>query len=322
MNMEKEDKNNLIDDVTEDTVLEVKLKEAGRLDKVLAKSISEISRNRIQQLIEEQRVFLNNIKVENKKTEADMGDEVRLIIPAPVELDIKPEDLKLDIVYEDDDILVINKPSGMVVHPCKGHYSGTLVHGLLHHCRGRLSDINGVIRPGIVHRIDMDTSGLLVVAKNNIAHERLAKELQEHLIERTYYALIYGRMKPECGVIDLPIGRDPNNRKRMWVCKQGGKRAITSYEEIEVFPAYSLLKLNLKTGRTHQIRVHLSYNRHPIVGDILYGPKKALVEGGQLLHAKKIAFTHPVTGDRMEFEVPLPLDFERVLEKLRKSGRI
>ena len=234
------------------------------------------------------------------------------------------ENIPIDIIYEDSDIIVINKPSGMVVHPAPGNESGTLVNALLYHCGSTLSGINGVIRPGIVHRIDKDTSGLLVVAKNDESHVFLSSLLKDHGIKRTYHAIIIGHMKEQCGTVDAPIARHPVDRKKMAVVV-GGRDAITHYEVIEEFTGYSYLKLNLETGRTHQIRVHMSYKGHPIIGDTVYGGGKTTFEkanapllDGQILHAKELSFPHPKTKEIMHFECDLPSNFETLLEKLRK----
>ena len=240
-------------------------------------------------------------------------------MPEPEILSVEPEDIPLDIVYEDEDVLVVNKPRGMVVHPAVGNYTGTLVNAILYHCGERLSSINGVIRPGIVHRIDKDTSGLLMIAKNNMAHESLSAQLAEHSITRRYTALVYHNLSKDTGTVDAPIGRDPKNRLRMAVTTQNSKRAVTHWTVLERFGKYTLIEAKLETGRTHQIRVHMSHIKHPLVGDMVYGPKKqALTEEGQMLHARVLGFVHPRTGEYMEFERPLPEEFEQVLRKVRK----
>ncbi|MBR5230213.1 MAG: RluA family pseudouridine synthase, partial [Firmicutes bacterium] len=220
---------------------------------------------------------------------------------------------------EDDDVLVVNKPKGMVVHPAVGNYTGTLVNAIMYHCGDRLSSINGVIRPGIVHRIDKDTSGLLMIAKNNKSHESLSAQLAEHSITRRYVALVHNNFAEDGGTVDAPIGRDPKNRLRMAVTKENSKHAVTHWQVLERLGKYTLIDARLETGRTHQIRVHMAYRNHPLVGDMVYGPKKpSLTEDGQMLHAKVLGFIHPSTGQYMEFARPLPDSFEKVLEKLRR----
>lgn len=246
---------------------------------------------------------------------------MEIIIPAPKELDIEAENIPLDIVYEDEDVLVVNKPKGMVVHPAVGNYTGTLVNAVMYHCGERLSSINGVIRPGIVHRIDKDTSGLLMIAKNDMAHESLSAQLAEHSINRRYRALVYANIKEDEGTIDAPIGRDPRNRLRQAVTDtEHGKRAVTHYRVLERFGQYTLIEAKLETGRTHQIRVHMAYKKHPLVGDSVYGPKKGQIKAeGQMLHAKVLGFVHPRTGEYMEFDSELPEYFEDILKGLRKE---
>lgn len=286
-----------------------------RLDVFVASMEEELSRSFVQKLISEGLVLVNGkgAKANHRLKE---GDEVAVAIPPPVELDVLPEPIPLDIYYEDVDVLVINKPRGMVVHPAEGNYTGTLVNALLYHCRD-LSGINGVLRPGIVHRIDKDTSGLLMVAKNDQAHERLAEQLKEHTVTRGYLALAHGALKYDIGVVDAPIGRDPGDRQKMAVTGRNAKRAVTHYRVLGRAQNYTLLELRLETGRTHQIRVHLSYTGHPLVGDTRYGPARPHFNlDGQFLHAYLLGFVHPRTGEYLEFKAPLPEELSAVLEKL------
>ena len=292
-----------------------------RLD-VFVSSYMSITRSSAQNLIDEGNVTVNG-KVESKNYKLRSGDNVEIEESEPKILDVTPENIPLNIIYEDSDIIVINKPSGMVVHPAPGNESGTLVNALLYHCGDTLSGINGVIRPGIVHRIDKDTSGLLVVAKNDDAHVFLSSLLKDHGIKRTYHAIIIGHMKEQNGTVNAPIARHPIDRKKMAVVS-GGREAITHYEVIEEFTGYSYLKLNLETGRTHQIRVHMSYKGHPIIGDTVYGGGKTTFEkanaallDGQILHAKELSFPHPKTKEMMHFECDLPNNFSALLDKLR-----
>ena len=292
-----------------------------RLDQFLASQLEDFSRSYIQKLIENENVKVNNSVCSVKKEKVKSGDEVEITVPEPVELTVDPENIPLDIVYEDDDVLVVNKPKGMVVHPAAGNYTGTLVNAIMYHCGDRLSSINGVVRPGIVHRIDKDTSGLLMIAKTDRAHESLSVQLAEHSVTRKYYALVYHNFKEDEGVIDKPIGRDPRNRLRNAVTYENSKRAVTHYKVLERFGKYTLVQCILETGRTHQIRVHMSYLKHPLVGDLVYGPKKqTLPVSGQMLHAKVIGFVHPVTGEYMEFDSELPEYFADILAKLRKEN--
>ena len=303
--------------------------EAGeRLDFCIGVFCEELSRSRAAKLIEDGAVKINSLPAK-KKQEVKEGDLIEIDMPEVAQMSAEPEDIPLDIVYEDGDIVVINKPKGMVVHPAAGNPSGTLVNALLHHCRGSLSGIGGVLRPGIVHRIDKDTSGLLVVAKNDAAHRALAAELKYHGIEREYHALALGGFKTAAGTVDLPIGRHPEDRKRMAVLKNSpsAKNAVTHYEVIEAFGKITYLKFHLETGRTHQIRVHSSHLGHALVGDTVYGggntpfeKKHASLINGQTLHAKRLTLTHPKTGERMTFETELPPEFKRLLEILRTEN--
>ena len=300
-----------------------------RLDSYIAKMSGE-SRSAATRAIEEGRVSLTRcgeVKKIDKKYSVLEGDTVELVTCEPVEYEADAEDIPIDVVYEDDDIIVINKPSGMVVHPAAGNFSGTLVNALLHHCNGSLSGIGGVMRPGIVHRIDKDTSGLLVCAKNDKAHRALSEELEHHGIVREYHALVNGGFREPRGKVDLPIGRHPVDRKRMAVLTAPGaraKHAVTHYEVMEAFSGVSYLKLILETGRTHQIRVHMSHLGHPLLGDEVYGGGKSRFERehskhlcGQALHAKRLTLTHPTKGERMTFECDLPEEFSRLLKILR-----
>ena len=294
-----------------------------RLDELLGE-LAEISRSRAAKLIESGAVTVNGQPV-SKKHAVKCGDEVELSLPEPEPSEALPECIPLRVVYEDGDIIVINKPSGMVVHPAPGNYSGTLVNALLYHCGKSLSGIGGVLRPGIVHRIDKDTSGLLVVAKNDEAHAALSNQMQSHGIVREYHALVNGGFKIESGTVDLPIGRHPVDRKRMAVIRDGSARdAVTHYAVIEQYGQVSYLRLRLETGRTHQIRVHMSHLGHPLLGDTVYGGGKTAFEkrhapllDGQALHAKRLSFRHPTTGEMMDFECPLPENFEKLLKILR-----
>lgn len=286
-----------------------------RVDKFLTEQFEEWSRTQIQQWIKEGFVLVegNPVKANYKLAEED---ELILKVPPLRELELQPESIPLDIVYEDQDVVVINKPRGMVVHPAPGHYSGTLVNALLAHCDD-LSGINGVFRPGIVHRIDKDTSGLIMAAKNDLAHDSLARQLKNHTVQRIYAALVHGKIPHDKGTIDAPIGRDPKDRKKMTATNKNSKTAVTHFVVKERFAEYTLIECKLETGRTHQIRVHMQYIGHPLVGDPLYGPKKTLNINGQALHAKIIGFEHPRTGNYLEFEAPLPEDMEILIEELK-----
>ena len=304
-----------------ETVLTFTPETAGvRLDKWLAEQDTlSLTRSVIQTRMEQGDVTVNG-KAVSKNYKIRSGDTVQVVIPEPVSLELIPEPIPLDIVYEDDDVLVVNKPRGMVVHPAAGNYNGTLVNAVMYHCRDRLSSINGVIRPGIVHRIDKDTSGLLMIAKNNRAHESLSRQLAEHTITRKYTALVYNNFNEDEGTVDAPLGRDPKNRLRRAVVSENSKRAVTHWRVLERFGKYTLIEALLETGRTHQIRVHMAYINHPLVGDLLYGPKKQTIfQDGQLLHAGVLGFIHPSTGQYMEFSRPIPEEFQQVIEKIRRS---
>ena len=286
-----------------------------RIDAFIADN-TDITRSRATSLLADGNVTVNG-QVKGKSYKVKAGDQIVINVPDPVELDAKPQDIPLDIVYEDDDLLVVNKPKGMVVHPAAGNLDGTLVNALLFHCKGRLSGINGVMRPGIVHRIDKDTSGLLIVAKNDAAHARLAEQIKEHSFTREYEAVVYGNVKADNGSISAPIGRHPVKRKQMAVTAQNSKNAVTHYTVLKRFGDFTHLRLRLETGRTHQIRVHMSYIGHAVAGDEVYGPKNVIKSlGGQCLHAKKIGFIHPSTNQYMEFDSELPQYFNSFLDKM------
>ena len=289
-----------------------------RADAALARLAPDLTRSAAQRLLEEGRVLREGRPL-RKNDKLQAGDVLVLHLPEPQPVALEPEDIPLDIVYEDGDLLVINKPKGLVVHPAAGHWSGTLVNALLYHCRDSLSGINGELRPGIVHRIDKDTSGLLIVAKNDFAHQALAAQLQDHTLARTYVCLVVGGVREDSGVIDAPIGRHPTDRKKMAVTEKNSRHAVTHWRVLERFPGYTLLECRLETGRTHQIRVHMAYRNHPIVGDTVYGrPKPELGQDSQCLHARALTFRHPRTGETMTLTCPLPDYFTRLLEALRR----
>lgn len=290
---------------------------AVRLDKYLAEQLPDLSRSYIQKLILDGNVTVNQKHVKsNYKTSA--GDIIEIAVPEPEEPDILPEDIPLNILYEDEDILVVNKPKGMVVHPAPGHYSGTLVNAVMYHCKGQLSGINGILRPGIVHRIDRDTTGSLLICKNDKAHRILAEQLKEHSITRKYHAIIYGNLKENTGTIVAAIGRHPTDRKKMSTKAPNGRRAVTHYKVLERFGKFTYIECQLETGRTHQIRVHMASIGHPILGDDVYGPAKSSYKlNGQTLHAKILGIRHPSSREYMEFDAPLPEYFENLLKKLQ-----
>lgn len=291
-----------------------------RLDKLIAGADETLTRSAVQNLIEAGAVLLNG-RIASKSAVPKAGDEIRVEIPDPTGIDAQPEEIPLEIVYEDEWLLVVNKPKGMVVHPAPGNERGTLVNALLAHCGNSLSGINGKIRPGIVHRIDKDTSGLLIVAKNDEAHQSLALQIKEHSFTRVYEAVVIGNLKEDTGSVDAPIGRDPNDRKRMKVTEKNSRSAVTHYEVLERFGDFTHLRLRLETGRTHQIRVHMASIGHPVAGDPVYGPKKVIESlGGQCLHARVIGFVHPKTGEYLEFSSELPDYFRSFLEKLRNRN--
>lgn len=288
-----------------------------RIDKYLSDEMQDVSRSRIQKLIESGLVTVNGGKIKaNYKVAAE--DMINVTLPELEVPQIEPEDIPLDIVYEDSDIIVVNKPKGMVVHPAAGHYSGTLVNALMYHCRDNLSGINGVLRPGIVHRIDMNTTGVLVACKNDYAHNFISEQLSVHSITRKYYAIVLNGFNTEEGVVDAPIGRNPSDRKKMAIDKKNGKRAVTHYKVLEQFGKYSYIECQLETGRTHQIRVHMSSIGHPLLGDDVYGSGKSPFNlTGQTLHAGVLGFIHPSTKEYVEYSAPLPEYFQKVLDKLR-----
>ena len=289
-----------------------------RIDKFLSDNIEECSRSMIVQIIEEQNVLVNG-KNCNKKYKVKENDFIEITIPDPVEYIAKAENIPLDIVYEDEDLLVVNKNKGMVVHPAAGNYEGTLVNALLYYCKDSLSGINGVLRPGIVHRIDKNTSGLLIVAKNDFAHKHLAEQIKEHSFTREYEAVVLGNLKSEEGTVDAPIGRNPSDRKKMCVTDKNSKNAVTHYNVIERYNGHTHIKCKLETGRTHQIRVHMSYLGHPVAGDDVYSykTKEKFSFEGQCLHAKKIGFVHPRTQEFLFFDSELPEYFKDYLQKLK-----
>lgn len=285
-----------------------------RIDKALSQMEEAWSRSQISNWLDDERILVNGVNVK-AKYKVRLGDIIEVDIPEVEDLEIIPEDLNLEIIYEDADVLVVNKPRGMVVHPAPGHPSGTLVNGLMHHCKD-LSGINGVARPGIVHRIDKDTSGLLMVAKNDVAHESLVNQLVNKTVTRKYTALVHGHIAHEKGTIEAPIGRDQKDRQKQAVV-DNGKHAVTHFQVLENFGEFTLVECRLETGRTHQIRVHMNYIGFPLAGDPKYGPKKTLEFDGQVLHAGVLGFEHPVTKEYLEFEAPLPEDFKQLLEEFR-----
>lgn len=293
----------------------------SRIDKCISLLVADVTRSRAQQLIESGDITVNG-KPAGKSLKVNAGDRICINMPDPEPIEAVPENIPLDIRYEDEYLLVVNKPKDMVVHPAAGNYTGTLVNALLYHCGDSLSGINGVMRPGIVHRIDKDTSGLLMVAKNDFAHRSLAQQIKEHSFRREYQAVVYGRFKEPEGVVDAPIGRNPSDRKKMAVTMKNSRHAITHYEVIREYASFSHMRLHLETGRTHQIRVHMAYLGHPVAGDPVYGPKKVIKElGGQCLHAGLIGFVHPKTGEYMEITSELPEYFINFLRKIENEKR-
>lgn len=295
----------------------IELESGERIDKYLSQELPELSRSYIQKLIKGNQVFVNQSAIKaNYRLEEE--DEILVIIPDAKEPDILPEKISLDILYEDADILIVNKPKGMVVHPSAGHYSGTLVNALLYHCKDSLSGINGVLRPGIVHRIDKDTTGSLLVCKNDIAHQFLAEQFKAHSMKRVYHAIVHGVLKEDRGTIEGPIGRHPQDRKKMCINSKNGKAAVTHYKVLQRFSNYTYISCELETGRTHQIRVHMASIHHPLLGDEVYGPAKCPIKHleGQTLHAMTLGIIHPKTKEYIEFNAPLPNYFQKLLLKL------
>ena len=288
-----------------------------RIDKYLSSVNEQLSRSYIQKLLKSGLVLVDGKPVK-ASYQVDEGDVISLDIPEAVEPEIEPEDMDLDILYEDQDVILVNKPKGMVVHPAAGHYSHTLVNGLMYHCKDQLSGINGVMRPGIVHRIDMDTTGVIIACKNDMAHNSIAAQLKEHSITRRYQAIVHGVLKDDAGTVEGPIGRHPTDRKKMSINYNNGKSAVTHYKVLKRFRQYTHVECRLETGRTHQIRVHMASIGHPLLGDLVYGPGKCPIPGlqGQTLHAGVLGFIHPRTGEYMEFTAPLPEYFAKLLNTL------
>lgn len=298
------------------TITVFQSEEGLRIDKFLSEKLPDLTRSSVQRLLDAGNISCNGVKV-GKNYRLRAGDLLEITIPEPAPLALIPEEIPLEICYEDEDLLVVNKPKGMVVHPAPGNFTGTLVNALLAHCGDSLSGINGVIRPGIVHRIDKDTSGLLIVAKNDFAHQKLAEQIKEHHFTREYEAVVHGGFAEDKGMVDAPIGRHPIDRKKMAVTQKGSRNAVTHYRVIARYRALTHLRLRLETGRTHQIRVHMAYIGHPVAGDAVYGPKKPMGGlNGQCLHAKLIGFVHPRDGRYLEIESPLPDYFTALLERL------
>lgn len=291
--------------------------EDERIDKCICNYMDSLSRSYIQKIIKDGNVFVNDAPVKaNYKVKVD--DNIRFVIPDNVEPDIPAQDIPLDIIYEDADVLIVNKPKDMVVHPAPGHYEGTVVNAVMYHCKDALSGINGVMRPGIVHRIDKDTTGSLIICKNDESHNNIAAQLKDHSIHRLYRAVVWGRVADDEGVIDAPIGRHPTDRKKMAINQKNGKRAVTHYRVLERFDKFTYIECKLETGRTHQIRVHMASIGHPLLGDEVYSNAKSPYKvEGQTLHAMTIGFVHPSTKVYMEFEAPLPEYFEEILKKCR-----
>lgn len=311
------DSEELEDENEDNEILLTSDRDNERIDVYVSNQLQDMSRSSIQKLISDGNITVNNRKVKSNY-KVKLNDSILVILPEPEVLDISAENIPIDIFYEDNDLAVINKPQGMVVHPAPGHFSGTLVNALMYHLKN-LSSINGVMRPGIVHRLDMNTSGLMLVAKNDKSHNFLAKCLKEHSINRIYYALVEGNIKSDSGTIDAPLGRSEKDRKKRTVTYKNSKTAVTNYWVVERYGSYSLVKLKLETGRTHQIRVHMKYIGHPVVGDDVYGSKiNKFNLKGQLLHSKSVGFIHPTTGDYMEFDSELPDYFQKVLRIINK----
>lgn len=300
----------------------VENQEGERIDRYLSDTFEDRSRSYIQKLIKDDLVIVNQKPVK-ASYRLLLGDQVEITLPEVKEPDIVPENIPLDILYEDADVIIVNKPKQMVVHPSFGHYSGTLVNALMYHCGRGLSGINGMMRPGIVHRIDMDTTGSLVVCKNDMAHQSLAEQLKEHTIRRVYVAIVHGNVKEDNGTVDIPIGRHPIERKKMSTHTKSGKRAVTHYRVLRRFGEYTYIQCILETGRTHQIRVHMAHIGHPLLGDEVYGPRRCPFSGlqGQTLHARTLGFIHPGTGEYLEVDAPLPKYFLGLLDRLGKTDQ-
>ena len=293
-----------------------------RIDRFISERMADTSRSYIQKLIKDELVTVDS-KVVKSNYKVKEGEWVEIVLPEPVSLDIEAENIPLDILYEDSDVLLVNKPKDMVVHPSAGHVTGTLVNALLYHCKDSLSSINGVMRPGIVHRIDKDTTGILIICKNDKAHNCIAEQLKVHSITRRYHALVWNNVTDDTGTVDAPIGRHPVDRKKMAINHKNGKHAVTHYKVLERFGQYTYIQCELETGRTHQIRVHMASIGHPLVGDPVYGPaKQPFKTVGQMLHAKVFGFIHPSTNEYMEFETDLPEYFQLILEKLRNKATV
>lgn len=287
-----------------------------RVDKVIAMEADTLSRSFVQKIIKDKEVTVDG-KIVKAGYKVSEGEEILFFVPEKIEPEILAQNIPLEILYEDEDILIVNKPKGMVVHPAAGHYSDTLVNAIMYHCKDNLSGINGILRPGIVHRIDMDTTGALVVCKNDISHQSLSDQLKEHSITRKYRAIVHGTLKEQEGTIDAPIGRDPNNRKKMCINHGNGKRAVTHFKVLKQLKGYTYIECVLETGRTHQIRVHMTSIGHPLLGDEVYGNRSSKFNlQGQTLHAMTLGFLHPSTGKYIEFEAPLPEYFSHLLETL------
>ncbi len=296
------------------------LQEGMRIDVAVTELVEDLTRSGAQRLVQEGLVTVGGTPV-GKNYRLRNGDRIQVTVPEPKPMVAEAQNIPLDIAYEDDDLLVVNKPKGMVVHPAPGNPDGTLVNALLYHCQGSLSGINGVLRPGIVHRIDKDTSGLLIVAKNDFAHMKLAEQIKEHSFTREYRAVVHGNLREDSGTIHAPIGRSPKDRKKMTVTDKNSKDAITHYEVLARYPGFTYIKCRLETGRTHQIRVHMAYLGHPVAGDQVYGPKNTPKElHGQCLHAGLIGFIHPRTGEYIELEAPLPEYFTKILHALEAKA--
>lgn len=290
--------------------------ENERVDKVIASEADTLSRSFVQKIIKDKEVTVDG-KVVKAGYKVSEGEEILFFVPEKIEPEILAQDIPLDILYEDQDVLIVNKPKGMVVHPAAGHYSDTLVNAVMYHCKGNLSGINGILRPGIVHRIDMDTTGALVVCKNDLSHQCLSEQLKEHSITRRYRAIVHGELKEMEGTVDAPIGRDPNNRKKMCINSTNGKRAVTHYKVLKQMKGYTYIECQLETGRTHQIRVHMTSIGHPLIGDEVYGNRSCKFKlQGQTLHAMVLGFVHPSTKEYVEFEAPLPEYFQHLLDVL------